>query len=76
MYLGAVVSHNGSKPKVLTRIAQVAAALTKWMPFWRNSNICLMTMKKLIPSLVISIFLNASESGTSTAELEQRKTAF
>ena len=32
MYLGAVVLHNGSKPKVLARIAQATAALTQEMP--------------------------------------------
>ena len=32
-YLGAVVSDNGSKPDVLSRIAQATAALTKLKPF-------------------------------------------
>ena len=31
-YLGAVVSDNGSKPEVLSRIAQATAALTKLKP--------------------------------------------
>ena len=33
MYLGAVVSRNGSNPKVLARIAQATAALTKGCQF-------------------------------------------
>ena len=32
-YLGAVVSDDGSKPEVLSRIAQATAALTKLRPF-------------------------------------------
>ena len=33
-YLGAVVSDDGSKPEVLSRIAQATAALTKLKPIW------------------------------------------
>ena len=33
-YLGAVVSDDGSKPEVLSRIAQSTAALTKLKPIW------------------------------------------
>ena len=40
-YLGAVVSDDGSKPDVLSRIAQATAALTKLMPIWRDNNISL-----------------------------------
>ena len=32
-YLEAVVSDDGSKPEVLSRIAQATAALTSWSPF-------------------------------------------
>ena len=34
-YLGAVVSDDGSKPEVLSRIAPATAALTKLKPIWR-----------------------------------------
>ena len=40
-YLGAVVSDDGSKPEVLSRIAQATAALTKLKPIWRDNNIFL-----------------------------------
>ena len=40
-YLGAVVSDDGSKPEVLSRIAQVTAALTKLKPIWRDNTISL-----------------------------------
>ena len=32
-YIGAVVSDDGSKPEILSRIAQPTAALTKLKPF-------------------------------------------
>ena len=74
-YLGAVVSDDGSKPQVLSRIAQATAALTKLKPIWRD-NISLGSKVKLMRSLVISIFLYACESWTLTAELEKRTQAF
>ena len=66
-YLGAVVSDDGSKPEVLSRIAQATAALTKLKPIWRDNNISLGSKVKLMRSLVISIFLYACESWTLTA---------
>ena len=55
-YLGAVVSDDGSKPEVLSRIEQATAALTKLKPIWRD-NISLGSKVKLIRSLVISVCL-------------------
>ena len=76
-YLGAVVSDDGSKSEVLSRIAQAIAALTKLKPIWRDNNISLGSkVKKLMRSLVISIFLYVFESWTLTAELEKRTQAF
>ena len=75
-YLGAVVSDDGSKPEVLSRIAQATAALTKLKPIWRDNNKSLGSKVKLMRSLVISIFLYACESWTLTAELEKRTQAF
>ena len=75
-YLGAVVSDDGSKPEVLSRIEQATAALTKLKPIWRDNNISLGSKVKLMRSLVISIFLYACESWTLTAELEKRTQAF
>ena len=68
-YLGAVVSDDGSKPEVLSRIAQATAALTKLKPIWRD-NISLGSKVKPMRSLY------ACESGTLTAELEKRTQAF
>ena len=75
-YLGPVVSDDGSKPEVLSRIAQATAALTKMKPIWRENNISHGSKVKLMRSLVISIFLYACESWTLTAELEKRTQAF
>ena len=75
-YLGAVVSDKGSKPEVLSRIAQTTAALTKLKPILRDNNISLGSNVKLMGSLVISIFLYACESWTWAAELEKRTQAF
>ena len=75
-YLGAVVSDDGSKLEVLSRIAQATAALTNLKPIWNDNNISLGSKVKLMRSLVISIFLYACESWTLTAELEKRTQAF
>ena len=72
-YLGAVVSDDGSKPEVLSRIAQAIEALTKLKPIWRDNN---KSKVKLMHSLAISIFMYACESWTMTAELEKRTQAF
>ena len=40
-YLGAIVSDEGSKAEVLSRIAQATAALMKLSPIWRDYNISL-----------------------------------
>ena len=70
-YLGAVVSDEGSKPEVLSRIAQITAAFTKLKPIRRDHNISLGSKVKLMRSLVISIFLYACESWTLTAVREK-----
>ena len=38
-FLGAVVLDDGSKPEILSRIAQATAALTMLKPIWRDNNI-------------------------------------
>ncbi|MEW8547405.1 MAG: hypothetical protein AB2693_28185 [Candidatus Thiodiazotropha sp.] len=73
-YFGAIVSDEGSKPEVLSRIAQATAALTKLKPIWRI-NISLASKMELMSFLVLSIFLYACESWTLTAELEKRTQA-
>ena len=75
-YLGAIVSDEGSKSEVFSRIAPATAALTKLKPIWRDSNISLGSKEKLMHSLVISIFPYACQSWTLTADLEKRIQAF
>ena len=75
-YLGAVVSDDGSKPEVLSRIAQATAALTKLKLIWRDNNVSLGSKVKLMRFFVISIFLYACESWTLTAKLKKRTQAF
>ena len=38
-YLGSLITDEGSKPEILTRIAQTAAALTTLKPVWNNRSI-------------------------------------
>ena len=71
-YLGSVVSDEGSKPEILSRIAQTTAALTKLKPIWNDKNITASSKIRLMRSLVTSIFLYACESWTLTADLEKR----
>ena len=72
----SIVSADGSKPEILSRIAQATASLTKLKPIWRDNNISLGSKLKLMRPLVISIFLFACESWTLIAELEKRTQAF
>ena len=49
-YIGAVVSDFGSKPEVLSRIAQATTALTKLKPVWKDNNKFLGSKVKLMRS--------------------------
>ena len=71
-YLGSVVSDEGSKPEILSRIAQMTAALTRFKPVWNDRSISLSSKMRLMRSLVTSIFLYACESWSLTAELQRR----
>ena len=66
-YLGS--TDEGSKPEILSRIAQATAALTGLKPVWIDKSISLSSKIRLMRSLVTSIFLYACESWTLTAEL-------
>ena len=74
-YLGSVITDEGSKPKILSRIAQTTAALTTLKPVWSDRSIFLSSKIRLMRSLVTSIFLYACESWTLTAELKRRTQA-
>ena len=61
-YLGSVISDEGSKPEILSRIAQTTAALTRQKPVFIDKSISLSSKIPLMRSLVTSIFLYACES--------------
>ena len=69
---GSVITDEGSKPDILSRIAQTTAALTRLKPVWNDRSISLSSKIPLMRSLVTSIFLYACESWTLTAELQRR----
>ena len=71
-YLGAIISNEGSKPKILSRIAQTTAALSRLKSIRRDKNISLASKVKLMWTLILSTFLYACESWTFTAEIERR----
>ena len=71
-YLGSVITDEGSKPEIFSRIAQTTAALTRLKPVWIDKSISLSSKIRLMRSLVTSIFLYACESWTLTAELQRR----
>ena len=54
-YLGAAVTDQGSKPEVLSRIAQTTAALARLKTIWNNKHISLSSKIRLMRSLFISI---------------------
>ena len=67
--LGSVITDEGSKPEILSKIAQTTAALTRPKPVWNDRSISLSSEIQLMRSLVISIFLYSCESWTLAAEL-------
>ena len=71
-YLGSVIIDEGSKPEILSRIAQTTAALTRLKPVLFDTSISLSSRIRLMRSLVTSILLYACESWTLTTELQRR----
>ena len=69
-YLGTIISNEGSKPEIPSRIAQTTAALSRLKIRWGDKNISLASKVKLMRMHLI--FLYASESWILTAEIERR----
>ena len=61
-YLGSVISDECSKLKILSRIAQTTAILTRLKPIWNDRSISLSSRIRLMHSPVTSIFLHVCES--------------
>ena len=74
-YLGSVITDEGSKPEILSRIAQTTAALTRLNPVCNDRSISLSSKIRLMRSLVTSIYLYTCESWTLTAEPQIRMQA-
>ena len=68
-YLGLVITNEGSKPEILSRVAQTTAALTRLKSFGNDRSISLGSKIGLMSSLVTSVFLYACELWILTAEL-------
>ena len=69
---GSVITDEGFKPEILSRIAQKTAVLRRLKPVWNDRSISLTSKIRLMRSLVTSIFLYACESWTLRAELQRR----
>ena len=70
--LSPVITDEGSKPEILSRIAHTTAALTRLKPVPNDRSISFSSKIRLMRSLVKSIFLYACELWTLTAELQKR----
>ena len=75
-YLGVIVTDEGTKREVLTRIAQATSALTKLKTVWKDRKIASKHRIQILRSIVTSTFLYACETWTLTAELERRIQTF
>ena len=64
-YLGSVITDEGSKPEILSRIAQTIAALTRLKSVWNDRSISLSSKIRLMRSLVTSIL----QRGIQTMEM-------
>ena len=71
-YLGAIISNEGSKPEILSRISRTTTALSRLKIIWRDKSISLASTFKLMRTLILSTFLYACESWTLTAEIDRR----
>ena len=64
-YLDSVITNEGSKPEILSRIAQTTAALTRLKLIWIDRSISFSSKIPLMRSLVTSIFMYGCGSWTS-----------
>ena len=51
-YLGAIISNKGSKPEILSRIAQTTTALSRLKILWRDKNISLASKVKVMRTII------------------------
>ena len=60
-HLGSLITDEGSKPEILSRMAQTTAALTRLKPVWNDRSISPSSKIRLMRSLVTFTFLHACE---------------
>ena len=72
-YLSSAVSEKGSKPEILSRIAETTETLTRLRPVWNDRGISLSSKSQLVRVLFIYIFLYALELWTLSAELQRKE---
>ena len=70
--LGSVITDEGSKSEIISRIAQTTAAMTRLKTIWKDKNITLQSKIRVMRSLVMLIFPYACEAWTLTPELKRR----
>ena len=70
-HLGSVITDEGSKPEILSRIAQTTAALTSFKPVRNDRSISLSSKIRLVHSLATSILLNVVNHGPSEQTCEE-----
>ena len=61
--LGAVITDHGSKPEVLSRIAQTTAALVRLETIWNDKHISLSSKIRLMRSLVSQYYCTPTKPG-------------
>ena len=64
-YLGSVITDEGSKPEILSRNAQITAALTRLKPVWKDMSISLSSKIQLTRFPITSIFCMLLNHGPS-----------
>ena len=64
-YFGSVITDEGSKPDVLSRIAQTTAALASLKAVWKDRSISLSSKVQQMRSLAVSIFCMLVNHGLS-----------
>ena len=70
-YLGTVITNEGSKPEILSRITQTTAALTRLRPVWTDKSISLSSKIRLCTPLLhpsSSMIVNHGPSQQSSKE--------
>ena len=76
IYLGATVTDNGSKIEILSRMAKAQSALSRLKIIWNDNHVSVKSKIRLLRSMVISVFLYASETWTIDVYLQQRISSF